>query len=265
MNDTNHHRESHRITTYEIDRNYRATLATLCNLMQDAAADHCFKDGMSIPHLNRIGHTWVITRQSIRIEGFPVWFDEVEIETWCKETGGFAAVRDFLVTLSKSEQTPGLVGTALVKASSTWLVLDETTGKPARLARFADRLFPDGTASALDSGFRKLVVPEESTGEWPFIASEIDADMNGHVTNVRYVDWIMHGVSAGRMGTMIPTALDTQFAHAAFPGDRLRCVTLERGSECWHRILRDGDGAELFRARTEWKPLPPDPAYRLMD
>jgi acyl-ACP thioesterase len=264
MNDMTHHSESHRIATYEIDRNYRATLATLCNLMQDAAANHCFKTGISIPHLNRIGHTWVITKQSIRIEGFPVWADEVTVETWCKEAGGFTAVRDFALTLAKSDQTPGLVGTALVNASSAWLVLDSETGKPARLAQFADRLFPDGTKSALDAEFRKLIVPEESTGEWPFTATEADADMNGHVTNVRYVDWIMHGVSAERMGTMLPTAIDTQFAQAAFPGENLRCVTFERGSECWHRIIRDGDGAELFRARTEWKPLPPGPAYRLI-
>ena len=58
------------------------------------------------------------------VNRMPRWGERINIETWGKRKVKLYALRDFRVVLDTGEK--------LVSATSSWMVLNKTTGRPQR-------------------------------------------------------------------------------------------------------------------------------------
>jgi acyl-ACP thioesterase len=258
---------------------------SLVSLAQDLAAAHYGGGGLSIPHLQQRGYTWVITKQRFVIHEYPLWLDELSVSTWAKPVHGPFCFRDFSYTYAPNGRHETLnaglgiaaapVGDALkapasvLSATSAWMVLDLATGKPIKpdASFFGALEFSDDDALPTGSGFPRFVFPDvpDNTPRAVFSPTFLDIDINQHVNNLNYLRWALADtppeVAQGRMVAEI----DTYFLAQARFGDTLRAETRlvesrpdKTSIECVHRILRQDplagdDDTELFRARTIWR------------
>ncbi|MBQ4198529.1 MAG: hypothetical protein II649_01475 [Kiritimatiellae bacterium] len=221
---------SWQVRTYECGPDGFATLPAICNYLQEAASLNAEALKFSKSDFNASGEniSWVLTHLKVRMERFPEWEDAVSVATWPRGGRRIVAWRDFLL----SDASGGTFG----RATSEWMLINLDTRKivsvPQSVFDAADTsrepVFPDGD-------FARLRWPAETHGAsaLSFRARRGDIDLNGHVNNVHYVEWMMECLPEG----FRPGSCDVAFKTETLAGEEVHA-----------EAVPDGDGAFLCLA-----------------
>ncbi len=245
-------KEKFRVRSYETGPTGRASVATICNYLQEVAGNHAFRLGVSVEHLHERRLTWVLTRLRVFIDNYPHWRDEITIETWPSGVEGLFATRDFLLQDDS--------GRRLGRATSGWMIIDLDRRRPVRMPEIITSLEPPRRDRAVAEASPRLATPASETEHLPIRVEYSDLDVNGHVNNVRYVEWALDAMSAEELASHDLTELDVHYRAEAVYGDAVAVHTGpldgedDRAFECTHVIMQRPDRKELARLRTKWKP-----------
>ena len=146
-------------------------------------------------------------------------------------------------------------------------MIDLERRRPTRLPDFIHALLIPNHERALDDDFPKLTLPETFAHSCDFRVRYSDLDLNGHVNNIRYVEWAaetfprdmrersrLTGLEVHYRGeTSCP---DTVTAYAgttdAGTADAGPSGQTPAGTTYAHRLTRGSDGREVARLRTRW-------------
>lgn len=266
------------VPTSAIDGLYRCTPLSFAALSQDLAANHYSSTGIFMPQLQKNGKIWIISKQHFEIYEYPLWLDSLILQTWAQPPKGFFCFRDFAYYYAKNGKKPSFAAafhdfesteqrskdwdaealqeqdSLCVRGSTCWMALNTETNQPAPLdeAVFGSLAF---CSEHLEGRvFAKIGVPETWDRELVLQPSLLDIDMNGHVNNLNYIRWALSAMDASFCRGKLPRILDTNFLISAQYGQELCCRSAYSGdgTVCTHSIVRTSDGAEVFRARTEW-------------
>lgn len=167
------------VTSNDIDGNLEIKLSSLTRYMQQVATDHANKIKFGHIELSKRGLMWVIIRMQMKIDRLPRLDEEFTISTHPGKDNGFLFFRHFQIY----DKNNKLIATS----SSSWVVLNYETRKIV-LKPF-DKKIPEET-SKLDLPDPEKVVGEASLLADTRIARYSEVDMNGHINNTRYVDYI---------------------------------------------------------------------------
>lgn len=236
-------RYNFRIRTYECGADGFATLPTICNFLQEAASANAEALGFSKTNFASAGEniSWVLTRLVVRMERYPKWEDEVTVETFPRGGRKIVAWRDFEV-LDAS-------GARLGVASSEWMLIDLATRKvvavPESVFAAAD---PADVPVLGEAPFTKFKFPPSAPAgrDLSFRAQRSHIDLNGHVNNVHYVEWMLEPCADAR-----PSAMEIAFRSETLAGDEVRVACAAEGPRTYHRVFAP-DGRDHVVAWTEW-------------
>ena len=240
--------ENYQIRSYEVDCRNRLSILSMFSLLQEAAGRHADALGVAIHQLQAENYTWLLSRLKIKITSYPSWKDRIRISTWPSGTQGLFALRDFELINDDNH--------VIVAAVSAWLVLDIRKRRPVRISPFVDRLKPLAGYHSLPDRLDKLPGSVDHTYAKNFTVRYRDLDINQHVNNVSFVEWIVESVPAATLNTSNLSELQINFLAEAFQGDQIRAACQPRDSSntvFHHSLNRHRDGRELTRARTVWK------------
>lgn len=139
-----------------------------------------------------VHHTaWVLSRLHIHFDNPARWRDNVKLYTWHKGANGLFYLRDF--DLQDGE------GKHLVRATSSWVVINEETRRlvrPEDLAALLETM--EKVDDAIAEPAPKLVLPKNAAPEFAgeHTVAYSDIDIVGHTNNVRYIVWAMDCIPA---------------------------------------------------------------------
>ena len=244
-----------KVRSYECGPDGRATLPTICNLLQEAASLHAASLGFGKGDFAAAGEniSWVLTRMVVKMNRYPVWEDELTVETFPRGGRKIVAWRDFEIHDAKG-QTLGV-------ASSEWMIIDLSTRKihaipekvfaandPANvpvlgLEPFAKFRFPD-TGKLFDCSDCSDCSIERSKA-MTFTAQKSQIDLNGHVNNVHYINWMLEPCES-----RCPAEMEVVFRSETFAGDEVRVETAAADGYTYHRVSAP-DGKDHIVARTK--------------
>lgn len=240
--------ETYQIRSYEVDCHHRLSVLAIFNFMQEVASRHAEALGVSIQQLLSENYTWLLSRLKIKLVSFPVWKDQIQIKTWPSGARRLFALRDFEIQ-DKDQQ---LVAAAI----SAWLILDVQKHRPARIGPFIERLRPLEGDHILPVTLDKLPGLAARSHEKKYVVRNRDLDINQHVNNVSFVEWLVESVPTRVLNTSVLAELEINFMAEAFYEDRIlaacHCQDANH-TEFFHSIIRQQDGQELVRARTMWR------------
>ncbi len=242
--------ENYPIRSYEVDCDGKLSIISIFNFMQEAASKHAAALGVSIQQLREEDFTWLLSRLKIKIDTFPLWTDQLTVSTWPSGTQRLFALRDFHL----KDQNQISVGAAL----SAWLVIDTIKRRPVRISRFVKRLKPIEGDHILPDQLDKLPKIESYTDERRFRVRYRDLDINRHVNNASYVEWILESTPTDTHNKVRLCELEINFLAESFLQDHIiaRCQALDAARPVFHHALfREQDGQELVRARTVWQSI----------
>ncbi|MDD5066616.1 MAG: thioesterase [bacterium] len=241
-------KEEFRIKSYEVDMKGKATLTALCNYFQDAAGNHAdaLEGGMSF--LLERNQIWVLSRMLVRMEILPRWNEKILVETWSKGADGLFALRDFLVLDAK--------GKTLGKATTGWLIIDLNTRRPQRLDTFIKQWPFTKEREGLDEKLERLALCKPEKESLPFRVRVSDLDINNHVNNVKYAEWIMDDFGMEMRTKYDIASFEINYQAEAFYNDEV-FIRSERIPEeqpvFLNAVIRKSDNKEICRVRTGWK------------
>jgi acyl-ACP thioesterase len=246
--DINVRRENYQIRSYEVDCRNRLSILSLFSFMQEAASKHAAALGVSIHQLRAENYTWLLSRLKIKIAAYPGWNDPIQVNTWPSGTQQLFALRDF--------KMKGADHQTIAAAISAWLVIDLQKRRPVRIAPFVERLKPIEGSHVLNDRLDKLPALSNPDHERSFVVRYSDLDINQHVNNVNFVEWLVEGVPAATLNSAVPSELEINFLAEAFYEDQIlaACSAQDPDNTTFHHSLtRQQDGRELARARTKWR------------
>ncbi len=224
----------------------RLSLPSLCEALQEAAARHATALGVGGDALRAQGLAWVLLQWSVDAAAWPAAGEEFGVETWPSAFTDRIVKRDFFVRSG--------AGDLLSRATSHWAVIDLGRRRPVRMPEAVRAIPTPHRPGALDAPLLKLPAPEPPLTVLTWRVGPEHLDANGHVNNVRYVEWIAASLPGGGPPADEPVRLDVSFRAEARAGES---VTVERGAEPGaparaafrHRVVTV-EGRELALART---------------
>ncbi len=244
--------EEFRVRAYEVAPNGKATVLTIFNYLQEVAANHALQLKAGVQLLEPLHLTWVLSRARIQMERYPNWHEIVRVETWPSQKETYYGLRDFLIYDNRR--------TVIGRASSSWMMIDLRTRKPTKLPDFLDGLENKEKGRALDESFNHLPVLSDVENQHKFVVRYSDLDVNKHVNSGHYIDWAMEAVPKAIREKYEVSDLQVNYRAEALYGDRvisqIQAFRRKNGFEIFHRVLRENDNKELFRAISKWNVFP---------
>ncbi|KAG6469504.1 palmitoyl-acyl carrier protein thioesterase, chloroplastic-like [Zingiber officinale] len=262
-------RQNFSIRSYEIGADRTASIETLMNHLQETALNHVRSAGLmgagfgSTPEMTKRNLIWVVTKMQVLVEQYPSWEDVVQVDTWVAPSGKNGMRRDWHVRDYRTGQT-------VLRATSVWVMINKQT---RRLSKIPDEVraeigsyFMDHDPIIDDDG-RKLSKLGDDNADYVRTGLNPrwgDLDVNQHVNNVKYIGWILESAPISILESHELAGITMEYRRecgkdsvlqslAAISSDSCDHGSLDTGFDCQH-LLRLESGAEILRARTEWRP-----------
>ena len=234
-----------KVQVYELDMNSKATMAAICNYLQETGITHGMmlmdKAGISLDDL-----VFVLTRLHVRMFRYPSWRETVKVRTWLSPIVNRYAIRNFEIESDDGE----LLGAAINSAV------------PFNLKqRNGDNIEIDvsGVATLNREGplphvFERLDQPAEPAYEKQINVSYSDCDLYRHVNNVKYIQWCLDTLPQGINDSGTLCEIDINFRSEGNCGDMLisRAAPLGSGESFIHGITELSSARELVRMKSVW-------------
>ena len=237
---------AYQIHSYHAATNKKASVSAVCNFCQESAWNHAEHLGLGYSHLSE--KKLVLSRLFIRFYGYPEWGDNVTLRTWPSVLDKLLWYREFRL-LDKD-------GNTAMDATSAWVILNAETKRPQRTADLyglypdwgAERVFPDKPG--------KVTGPKTPEEAGQISVRYHDLDVNGHVNNVRYIEWALESLPQEHVESRHLAELEINFLNEAFLGDTVALSIEEIGpSEYLHELKNEENGRVVSRVRTKWDQL----------
>lgn len=245
--------KSYTIPVYDSDSNGRLSAFSLFNYIQDIASEHAELLHFGRDDLNRSNQFWILSRIYAEIETFPLWGETVILRTWPRGTEGLFALRDIEAHLKDGGKVAG--------ATTSWVIVDSSTRRPQRPDTLLERMnldFPDKRSTIRNAG-KPGPIAQPFTESPTFIVKPSDLDVNQHVNNVKYIQWVTDTFTVNFLSVHTPKSVEVSYLSESVEGDHILIRSnrpTEENNCSLHSVIRVDDGKELCRIMICWHPAP---------
>ena len=178
--------EKFKICSYHADLNQSLKPHYLTAFLQEAAWKHANHLDLGYEFMQEEGVAWMLSRIYFEMEKYPVWRDEITIETWPKGTDGLFFARDMIILDSFNRK--------LGAATTRWLLVDLKSKRPRVPELHTDILFVNKDRHAVNRKPEKLKL--NSKKEIDRLRNRLsDIDLNNHVNSNKYIEWIANNLT----------------------------------------------------------------------
>ena len=226
---------------YEADAMRRLTLPSLVQYFEDIAILHSASRGMDLEFFKEHHCGWMLLKWNIEVERLPLFGEMVSVATEVHSMKSFLADRVFRMTSGN--------GDLLATARSNWLLVDTDRRRPMRIP--AEQYGQFGLAPGAEADFAAIdeVPPLGTDLSGDEIMKSVvrtynsDIDTNGHVNNVRYIDWSLDSLPGDFLLRYAPVGIRVQYRKelgAGFEAEMATAVS-PMGTESRHWLRAEGE------------------------
>jgi len=237
------------IRSYEPRTDGRIPISSVCNYLQDIASRHADSLGFGLRDLRQSGHFWVLARLHVTMDQMPEFGEQIRVLTWPSENERLVALRDFLI-----HGENGLIG----RATSSWATINVETHRPDKPDTVLDKRFIPSRDHSIVFPSKAVTRLKQGEHAVEIVARRADTDINGHVNNVKYVEYCMEAVPQEWTDTHRCMGLDIQFRTESFAGESYQTACTQGESDndmdtFLHSLTRLSDNREIARMKTWWE------------
>ena len=184
---------------------------------------------------------WIITDYNMKIERLPVFDEKITIETYAKSHNRLFCYRAFNI---KDE-----AGNTIIEMVATFVLMDRDTRKVHPVMSEITDAFDSEFSKTMLRGprFKEL----EGGVEQEYRVRFYDLDMNGHVNNSKYLDWVFEVMGADFLTQHIPKKVHLKYVKEVLAGGLITSQYEQDGLKTQHQITSDGQ--INAQAEIEWE------------
>ena len=189
---------------------------------------------------------WIITDYDIEVVRLPRFAEEITIETEALSYNRLFCYRRFTIYDESGQE--------LIHMMVTFVLMD-------RDSRKVHAVEPEIVAPYQSEFDKKLIRgPKYESLNEPiskdYHVRFYDLDMNGHVNNSKYLDWIFEVMGADFLTQYIPKKINLKYVKEVRPGGVITSAVERSGLESKHEIT--SDGATNAQAIITWQEIKKD-------
>ncbi|KAM7268589.1 hypothetical protein ACFE04_010755 [Oxalis oulophora] len=186
------------VRQFEVGVDKNATMECILNQLQETAINHLRVSGIVgdefgvSPGMLKHNLIWIVSKLIVEIDNYPCWDDVLEVDTWLRPYGKIGVQKDWTIRNL-------ITGKLHARARSFCMMMNENT---RRLSKIPDEVRGEISQIFLkkkevDQKFTiakldKLVDAKYIKGNLK--AKRSDLDMNKHVNNVKYANWMLEAI-----------------------------------------------------------------------
>ena len=189
---------------------------------------------------------WIITDYDIEVVRLPRFAEEITIETEALSYNRLFCYRRFTIYDEAGQE--------IIRMLATFVLMD-------RDSRKVHAVEPEIVAPYQSDFDKKLIrgpkyEPLEELVGKDYHVRFYDLDMNGHVNNSKYLDWIFEVMGADFLTQYIPKKINLKYVKEVRPGGVITSSVERTGLESKHEIT--SDGATNAQAIITWQEIKKD-------
>lgn len=184
---------------------------------------------------------WIITDYNMKIDRLPVFDEKITIETYAMSHNRLFCYRAFNI---KDEE-----GNTIIEMVATFVLMDRDTRKVHPVMSELTDAFDSEFSKTMLRGprFKEL----EGGVEQEYRVRFYDLDMNGHVNNSKYLDWVFEVMGADFLTQHVPKKVHLKYVKEVLAGGVITSQYEQEGLKTQHQI--SSDGHINAQAEIEWE------------
>lgn len=200
----------------DIDCNYNMRPDVMVSLFQDITTAHSSLMGIDGDNMRKNSNAfWVITKMKLKFGSFPIFNNDLQLETWPTTVDKVRFGRDYAIYQN---------GKKIVCGTSEWCTLDIDTKALRRTDSIA---YPKDMPHRSDlSGAGNFIKQKETITEDDFCFTHrsafTDIDTNKHTNNVAYVRMMLDTFTPEEYAALLIDEIQISFISQSFYGDSIR-------------------------------------------
>ena len=215
------YKQTYQLRTGDFDRYAHLLPSSILDVFQDVAGVNAEQvPGMTWKELSAAGLFWVVTRIKYEVVETPALHEQVIARTWPLAPTRLGFQRDY--TMRK------LDGSLLVKCSSDWILMDYKTRSFASARDFYNGPNDFSEEKVFDKKLRKIKTFEPEDEGTQFDVSFVDIDINGHVNNSKYPNFVLNALNLAEGETIKTFQID--YRHELRPGNKVTIHSKKEGN-----------------------------------
>lgn len=208
------YKKQYTIQVSDIDFKQQLKLSSLFVFCQDMATEHAIKLGVGRNVIQeKYGVIWVLIRAKVNITRYPKLKENISIETWPEQPNKIEFNRNFIVYDSENN--------IIARAVTTWVVIDFNSRKLKRSSTIEANFPQSNREMALNSELGKIKSNDMLKFSYKKTVGYSDIDINEHLNNAKYVDYIMDSFSIENHKKYFVKSIEVNYIHEALPGETI--------------------------------------------
>lgn len=227
------------IRAYEMDYQSKLRPNALLNLLNESAGRHADHLSYGWESMHNQGWFWALARIELHINQYPNWKENLHIQTWPKHVDRLFAYRDFRLF--------NAAGTEIGVASTAWLIVDASLRKTIRPDTVVDlkhriknaeqqpsqEFLSEIPQEAILVPPEKIAIPAQYNYSVPYTIKYTDLDINGHVNNVAYFNWVYENIPFEVLKNKYLTRISLNFISEMTETDEVELKFDTSGENTW--------------------------------
>ena len=206
--------KNYKVEVDHVDFNGSLKLSSLFTYFQDIAGLHSENLNMGMETLYENHNVlWVLARIRVDIIRYPLLNEEIIIDTWPQEPDRVGFASDFLAR--------DIQGNILAKAVSTWVIIDVNTRRLKKTKSVYTGYPPTVKERAINCKLGNLKPRGPLEMVYKRTVRYSDIDVNKHLNNSKYVDFIMDCFSLKDHEKYSIKSIEVNYSKEALPGDSI--------------------------------------------
>ncbi len=206
------------VDSRDIDGQNRCRPSALLGYLQEAATAHaCELHASREETLEKYNCFWMLARIWCRLDRPLTWNERVTVRTCHRGGKGASVYRDFDLFVD---------GVPVGEAVSTWVLADLETRKLLRMSKVVEFADTTGGEYSKTMTLSRIHMPEGMEEEERRRMHYSDTDVNGHVNNTRYADFVCDAIHLERLGhDRFLSEFQLDYTGECLPGEEITLLT----------------------------------------
>jgi acyl-ACP thioesterase len=205
------HIEFFHVDFCNVDFTGKATISAITNYIQETAWQHANRLKIGYFDMQKQNMAFAINKMLIKLKRLPSWNEMISVETWLHPPQNVHATREFTIR----DNSRNLI----VAATVSYIAINTKTRKLSRIPKYVESCCT--REYFLEEEPSKISVISMPVVEEPYKVKPSDIDMNQHVNNSKYLQWVFDYMPAKYRNDFKPISVNINFLNEAHLDDEL--------------------------------------------
>lgn len=232
--------KDYEVSSVNININKRLGLFGMLGILQDIGTIHAGLLGVGIDEMIKNNAFWVFVQQKLIMTEWPMWQDVIRVKTYPRALDGLKAYRDYEIFLGDKK---------IGESVGAFMVLSGDTRRPIKPI-IDEEIHLNSPKNVLEIMPKKIQMPEGMKIENKIVVRNSDLDMNNHVNNTKYSQWILDSIPISNHREYVVQEFNINFLAEAHLGDEIDIFMAreELDISSYYQGIRKSDQKIIFAA-----------------